>query len=100
MQCKGVEDQTAIKETVQSLTRLGYPELIVKSDNEQAMLASRDAVIRELKERFGVRAIAQAPPTYDSASAGMMENTIKQIKGECANTGDCDTGSARCSHGS
>ena len=44
------------------------------------MLAFRDAVIRELKERFGVRAIAQAPPKYGSASAGMVENAIKQVK--------------------
>ena len=44
------------------------------------MLAFRDAVIRELKERLGVRAIAQAPPKYDSASAGMVENAIKQVK--------------------
>ena len=39
----------------------------------------RDAVIRELKERFGVRAIAQAAPEYGSASAGMVENAIKQV---------------------
>ena len=75
-----MEDQAAIKETVESLNRLGYPELIVRSDNEPAMLAFRDAVIRELKERFGVRAIAQAPPKYDSASAGMVGNAIKQVK--------------------
>ena len=31
-------------------------------DNEPAMLAFRDAVIRELKERFGVRASAQCGP--------------------------------------
>ena len=80
VQCKGVEDQAAIKGTVQSLNRLGYPELTVRSDSEPAMLAFRDAVIRELKERFGVRAIAQAPPKYDSASCGMVENAIKQVK--------------------
>ena len=33
---------------------------------------------RSFKERFGVRATAQAPPTYDSASAGMVENAIRQ----------------------
>ena len=52
VQCKGVEDQAAIKETVESLNRLGYPELIVRSDNEPAILSFRDAVIRELKERL------------------------------------------------
>ena len=91
VQCKGVEDQAAIKETVESLNRLGYPELIVRSDNEPAILSFRDAVIRELKERFGVRAIAQAPPKYDSASAGMVENAIKQVKEQVRTLGDSDT---------
>ena len=76
VQCKGVEDQAAITKTVELLNSLGYLQLIVKSDNEPAMFAFRDAVIRELKERFGVRAIAQAPPKYDSASAGMLEDSI------------------------
>ena len=77
---KGVEDQSSIMETVASLNRLGYPELIVRSDIEPAILTFRDAVIRELKERFGVQAIAQGSPKYDSASAGMVENAIKQVK--------------------
>ena len=80
VQCKCVEDQAAIKETVESLNRLGSQELIVRSDNEPAMLAFRDAVIRELKEHFGVRAISQAPFKYESASIGMVENAIKQVK--------------------
>ena len=71
-QCKGVEDQAAIKETVESLNRLGDPELIVSSDTESGVLEFRDAVIRELTERFGVRAIAQAP--QNSTSVGMVEN--------------------------
>ena len=82
VRCQGVEDQAAIEEMVESLNRLGYPELIIGPDNEPGMLAFRDAVIRELKERFGVRAIAQAPPTHDSASAGMVETAIKQVQEE------------------
>ena len=73
-----------VLETIESLIRLGYLELTVGLDSEPGMLPFRDAVIGELKERFGVRGIAQAPPTYDSASAGMVG------QGECANLGDCD----------
>ena len=51
-----------------------------RPDNEPATLAFRDAVIREMEERFGVRVIAQAPTKYDSASAGMVENAIKHVK--------------------
>ena len=36
VQFKGVEDQAAIKETIESLNRLGYPELTVRSNNEPA----------------------------------------------------------------
>ena len=72
VQSKGVEDQAAMQEMVESSNRLGYLELIVRSDNEPAMLACRGAVIRELKEGRGVRTIAQALPKCDSASAGMV----------------------------
>ena len=77
VQCNGVEEQAAIKESVESW--LGYPESIVMSDNVPDLSAFRDAVIRELKERFCVRAIAQGPPKCDSASAGTVEDAIKHI---------------------
>ena len=32
VQCEGVDDQAAIKETVESLNKLAHPELIVRSD--------------------------------------------------------------------
>ena len=35
VQCECVEDQAAIKETVESLNRPGFPELIVRSYNDQ-----------------------------------------------------------------
>ena len=44
------------------------------------MLECRDAVIKELKARFGVIVIAQSPPTYDSVSGSMVENAIKLVK--------------------
>ena len=75
-----MEDQAAIKETAEWLNRLGYPELTVRLDNDPAMLAFRDAVIRKQKEHFGVRVIAHAPRTYDPASAGMVENVTKLVK--------------------
>ena len=50
VQCKGVEVQAATKETVESLNRFGYWELIVRSDTEPATFAFRDAVIRALKD--------------------------------------------------
>ena len=64
------------REKFESLDRFGSPEFTASSDNEPTLLTGRDPVIRELKERLGVRAIAQAPPKYDSASGGMVENAL------------------------
>ena len=72
-----------IKEKFESLDRFGSPELTASSDNEPTLLAGRDAVIRELKERVGVRAIAQAQPKYDSASGGKVENASHWEKKCC-----------------
>ena len=43
----------------------------------------------ELKERFDARAIAQAPPKYDSCRVSWHVKRIKQVKEESANFGDC-----------
>ena len=85
-QCKGEEV---------TLNRLGHLEFTVRSDNETTMRALRDAVIRELNERFAVRAIAQAPPKYDPASAGIVENANKFVKEEVRTFGDRDSSAAR-----
>ena len=78
--CEGVEDHAAIKEAVESCNRLGYLELTVRSHTEPAMRAFRDAVIKKLKELLDVRELAHAPPTYVSASAGMLKNAMKLVK--------------------
>ena len=44
VQCKCVEDQAAIKDTVEPLNRLGDPELTSRSDHEPAIRVFRDAV--------------------------------------------------------
>ena len=64
---------------------LGYPELLVRSDIQPTTRAFGDAVVRELRERFGVRPHAQPPPTYDSVSAGMVENAIKLVEEKVRN---------------
>ena len=65
VQCKGVEDQAAVKETVESLNRLGCPELIVRSDNEPAMLAHRDG--QRAEGTFWCSCNRTSSTKYDSA---------------------------------
>ena len=91
VQCKGVEDQAAIKETVESLNRLGYPELIVRSDNEPAMLAFRDAVIRELKGTFWCPSNRTSSTKIRFCVSWHGGKRRQTGQGKSANPGDCDT---------
>ena len=81
VRCKRLEDQTAIKEAVDLLNKLGYPELAMRTDGEPAIRVVRSAVAKELKEHHFIRVIQQGTPKYDSASAGLVENAVKQVKG-------------------
>ena len=84
VQCKGVEDRAAIKDTVESLDRLGYPELIASSDDDLAVRSFRDAVAREKKERFGFRATAFQPSESHSYCDGerVLNNDATEKKGQ------------------
>ena len=94
VQYKSVEDQAAIKETVEWLNRLGYLELSVRSDKETAMSTFRDAVIKELTERFGVRVVAQAPPKIRFCVGWHGGEHHQTGQGEGANPGTCGAGVA------
>ena len=76
-----MDDQTAIKETFESWKRLGYPELIVISDNESAMVAFRDGVIRGLKDRFECPSNRTCSTNHTILrQLAWWKNAIKQVK--------------------
>ena len=54
----------------------------MRTDGEPAIRVVRLAVARELKEQQGIRVIKQNTPKHDSASAGLVENAVKQVKGK------------------
>ena len=88
----GAEDLAATKETVESLNRLGYPELIVRSDNEPAMLAFRDAVIRGEGTHFVSEQSHKLSSTKIRFCVSWHGGKRHQTgQGESANPGDCDT---------
>ena len=49
----------------------------MRTDGEPAIRVVRSAVAKELKEQHGIRVIQQGTPT---ASAGLVENAVKQVK--------------------
>ena len=73
---KGV-NQYAIKRMGQDLALLGYKKIIMKSDNEPALVALKQAVKAERPEEI----IMEESPVGESASNGEVENAIKLVEG-------------------
>ena len=53
-------------------------KLFLKSDNESAIVALKEAVKAERAERI----VLEASPAYDSQSNGVVENAVQQVQGQ------------------
>ena len=72
---KGVDDY-AVQIVMKNLERLGHKRVIMKNDQEPAIIALRTAV----KARSTVEVIPEESPIYESASNGEIENTIRTVQ--------------------
>ena len=79
---KGLDaDGYAVARPVEDIKWLGYAKLLVKSDNEPAIVALCNEALR----RFRIEGIEQAsrkgPPAYESSSNGAVEGAVKAVQG-------------------
>ena len=74
---KGVNEY-AVQAAANELTYLGHKELILKSDGEPAIVALKEAIKSERKERI----IFETSPVAESKSNGAAENTVQQVQGQ------------------
>ena len=71
---KGV-DSYAVETVKRMVERLGYKKIIMKSDNEPAILALQEAVRRETD----VEIVMEEVPVGDHQANGLVENAIKNV---------------------
>ena len=75
---KGRGEDEIIDQAVENVKRLGHTgKVIVKTDNEPALLSLRDGVLQRLE----LQAIPAVPPQGGTQSNGCMENGVKLLKG-------------------
>ena len=75
---KGAEMEDTVLKAVEGVLHLGYRgRVLIKCDNEPAILALREAIIARLPDG----AIPVAPAPGESASNGVVENAVKIAKG-------------------
>ena len=72
---KGVNDY-AVQVVIKDLERLGHKRIILKNDQEPAVMALRAAV----KARSSVEIVPEESPAYESASNGEIKSTIRTIQ--------------------
>jgi hypothetical protein len=71
-------DQYAIERLQKDISNLGYKKMILKSDNEPAIIALKEAVKRERDQDI----ILEESPEYDSMGNGEIERQIQEVQGQ------------------
>ena len=73
-------DRYSVDKLVEDVGWLGYSQIILKSDNEPAIIQ----VIKGTLDALKVSTVDQAmehPAPYDSKANGAVENVVKQVQG-------------------
>ena len=79
---KGVgEDRFVVDCLRKDLLWLGYPRVLLKSDNEPSIKKLLTEVLKGVRIDSGEQAAEKSPPAYDSQANGDAENAIKQVQG-------------------
>ena len=75
------EDRYAAEKVRRDVTWLGYSRVILKSDNEPAIVAVTREVLKGLRVEVLEQAASAVPPAYDSKANGSVENAVKLVQG-------------------
>ena len=79
---KGVEeDRYSVDKLVEDIEWLGYNKIILKSDNEPAIVQVLRETLKSLKVNTVDQAMEEHPAPYYSKAKGAVENAVKQVQG-------------------
>ena len=72
---KGIDEKRyAVDIIVEDVTWLGYTKLILKSDNEPAIVKLAEEALRDLRMEPIEQVMKEHPPPFDSQANGQVEN--------------------------
>ena len=78
---KGTKHPYSVGQAVHDIDQLGYSKLILKNDQEPAIVDLQKQVVVELKEK-GIECIPENSPVSESQSNGVIERGIQDIEGQ------------------
>ena len=80
VESKGASQQYAWKELAEQIGRAGHPKLSIQTDNEPAIIALKEAVIKYLTQHFGQKVIDRGARLKDSQANGRAEMAVREVK--------------------
>ena len=87
---KGVdESRFAVDTLVNDVRWLGYNRIVLKSDNEPAIVKLLSEALRELRVQGLDQCLEEHPPEYDPQSNGSAEVGVKLLKGHLRTLKSC-----------
>ena len=85
VKCKGVDDDRyAVDCLVKDIEWMGFTKMMLRSDNEPAIVALLREALRSLRVEidFMEQAAEEHPPEYDPQANGAIESTVGAFKGQ------------------
>ncbi len=78
---KGVDaDGYSVVRLMEDVRWLGYTKVILKADNERAIVKLLAESLRRIKTEAMDQVMREHPPSYDSRSNGSIENAVRQVQ--------------------
>jgi len=74
-------DRYAMEKLKNDIAWLGYSRVILRSDNEPAIIELLRETLKDLKVDTVEQAAEEHPPAYDSKANGSVENAVKLVQG-------------------
>ena len=80
---KGNSDEWVIERCVKDINALGWSDLVIKCDQELAIVALQNFIVESRKtiSDAGTKTLVENSPTYEHQSNGSVENGVKEVKG-------------------
>ena len=78
---KGASNLYAVQSMLAVINAAGHNQVILRSDQEPSILALKAEVIRRAREELGCTVLPEEAPKGDSASNGLAELAVREIKG-------------------
>jgi len=82
-------DRYAAEKMRRDILWLGYSRVILRSDNEPAIVAVLKETLKGLRIDVLEQAAEDHPPAHDSKSSGSVENAVRQVQGLLRTVKDC-----------